>query len=98
MNYKELSHMKAVNGPILVTGHTGFKGTWLTLLLEALDMEVIGLALPPDPESLYSRANRTGKIKEEFIDIRDSKLVNKFIDVNKPKIIIHLAIIKGFLI
>ena len=91
MKFKELSHIQAINGPILVTGHTGFKGTWLTLLLESLNMEVIGLALRPDPESLYSRASRTGKIKEEFIDIRDSKLVNKFIDVNKPKIIIHLA-------
>jgi CDP-glucose 4,6-dehydratase len=91
MMFKELSHIQAINGPILVTGHTGFKGTWLTLLLESLNMEVIGLALPPDPESLYSRASRTGKIKEEFIDIRDSKLVNKFIDFNKPKIIIHLA-------
>jgi CDP-glucose 4,6-dehydratase len=91
MKFKELSHIQAVNGPILVTGHTGFKGTWLTLLLESLNMEVIGLALPPDPESLYSRASRTGKIKEDFIDIRDSKLVNKFIEVHKPKIIIHLA-------
>ena len=63
MKYKELSHIQAVNGPILVTGHTGFKGTWLTLLLESLSMEVIGLSLPPDPESLYARANRTGKIR-----------------------------------
>ena len=41
MKYKELSHIQAVNGPILVTGHTGFKVTWLTLLLESLSMEVI---------------------------------------------------------
>ena len=91
MTYKELSHIQALNGPILVTGHTGFKGTWLTLLLESLNMEVIGLSLPPDPKSLYIRSYRTGKIKEEFIDIRDSQLVNKFIKVHKPKIIIHLA-------
>ena len=91
MKHGELSHIQAVSGPILVTGHTGFKGTWLTLLLESLNMEVIGLSLPPDSESLYIRASRTGKIKEEFIDIRDSQLVNKFIEVHKPKIIIHLA-------
>jgi len=91
MNYGVLSHIKTVNGPILVTGHTGFKGTWLTLLLEALNMEVIGLSLPPDPESLYIRTSRTGKIAEEFIDIRDSQLVTKFVEVHKPKIIIHLA-------
>ena len=40
-------------------------------------MEVIGLALPPDPESLYSRASRTGKIKEEFIDICTDNLREK---------------------
>jgi CDP-glucose 4,6-dehydratase len=91
MKFKELSHIQAINGPILVTGHTGFKGTWLTLLLESLNMEVIGLSLLPDPESLYVRANRTGKIKEEFIDIRDSQLVSKFIEIHKPKIIIHFA-------
>ena len=91
MKFKELSHIQAVNGPILVTGHTGFKGTWLTLLLESLNMEAIGLSLPPDPESLYIRANRSGKIKEEFIDIRDSQLVSKFIEMHKPKIIIHFA-------
>jgi len=44
MKYKELSHIQAINGPILVTGHTGFKGTWLTLLLESLNIEVIGLS------------------------------------------------------
>ena len=91
MKLKELSHIPAINGPILVTGHTGFKGTWLTLLLESLNIEVIGLSLPPDPESLFIRTARTGKIKEEFIDIRDSQLVNKFIGAHKPKIIIHLA-------
>jgi len=39
--------------PILVTGHTGFKGTWLTLLLRTLGIPAIGLALEPAPESLY---------------------------------------------
>lgn len=91
VNLKELSHIQAIKGPILITGHTGFKGTWLTLLLELLGAEVIGLSLTPDPESLYSRANRNGKIKEGFIDVRDSNLVNKFIEEHKPRVIIHLA-------
>jgi CDP-glucose 4,6-dehydratase len=91
MKQAEVSHIQAVCGPILITGHTGFKGTWLTLLLESLNMEVIGLSLPPDPESLYNRTSRAGKIKEKFFDIRDSELVDKFINAHKPKIIIHLA-------
>ena len=91
MNIKQLSHIKRVSGPILVTGHTGFKGTWLTLLLERLGIEVIGLSLPPLPTSLYKKSKRIGKIKEDFFDIRDSNAVHKFIKKNKPSVIIHLA-------
>ena len=91
MKFKELSHIQSINGPILVTGHTGFKGTWLTYLLESLNIEVIGLSLPPQPESLYTRASRTGNIKEAFFDIREPQLVDAFIEKHKPEIIIHLA-------
>jgi CDP-glucose 4,6-dehydratase len=91
VNIKQLSHIKRVSGPILVTGHTGFKGTWLTLLLERLGIEVIGLSLPPLPTSLYKKSKRIGKIKEDFFDIRDSNAVHKFIKENKPSVIIHLA-------
>ena len=91
MNIKQLSHIKRVSGPILVTGHTGFKGTWLTLLLERLGIEVIGLSLPPLPTSLYKKSKRIGKINEDFFDIRDSNAVHKFIKENKPSVIIHLA-------
>ena len=86
-----LSHIKKINGPILVTGHTGFKGTWLTMLLEQIGIEVTGLSLQPEPESLYSRSNRSGRINEAFIDVRDSDAIFKFIEGHKPKIIIHLA-------
>jgi CDP-glucose 4,6-dehydratase len=91
VNIKQLSHIKRVSGPILVTGHTGFKGTWLTLLLERLGIEVIGLSLPPLPTSLYKKSKRIGKINEDFFDIRDSNAVHKFIKENKPSVIIHLA-------
>jgi CDP-glucose 4,6-dehydratase len=86
-----LPHIKKINGPILITGHTGFKGTWLTILLEQIGIEVTGLSLQPVPESLYSRSSRLGKINEAFIDVRDSDAIFKFIDGHKPKIIIHLA-------
>lgn len=86
-----LSHIKKINGPILVTGHTGFKGTWLTMLLEQIGIEVTGLSLQPEPESLYSRSHRSGRINEAFIDVRDSDAIFKFIQSHKPKIIIHLA-------
>ena len=91
MDLNLLSHIKKINGPILITGHTGFKGTWLTMLLEQIGIEVTGLSLQPEPESLYSRSSRLGKINEAFIDVRDSDATFEFIKGHNPKIIIHLA-------
>lgn len=85
------SRNKKLVGPVLVTGHTGFKGAWLTLLLEALDIEVIGLSLPADPNSLYHRLHRLGEIQEAFIDIRNRDEIEKFIKLTKPSLVIHLA-------
>ena len=83
--------LRELPGPILVTGHTGFKGTWLTLLLQRLDVPVIGLSLEPEPDSLFSRARRTGAIPESFIDIRDFDAVHKFMNAHQPSAIIHMA-------
>lgn len=83
--------LRELSGPILITGHTGFKGTWLTFLLERLDVPVIGLALAPEKDSLFDRAKRTGVIPEEFIDVRDSKAVSKFMVKFRPSSVIHLA-------
>ena len=83
--------LRELPGPILVTGHTGFKGTWLTFLLERLNIPVIGLSLPPEKDSLFDRANRTGVIPEEFIDIRDIAAVSKFMSKYQPSAIIHMA-------
>jgi CDP-glucose 4,6-dehydratase len=91
VNQSQLSHINQDLGPILVTGHTGFKGTWLTLLLEYLGAEVVGLSLPADPKSLFTRANRLGKIQEEFFDIRDENKVSSFLRKIKPRVILHLA-------
>jgi CDP-glucose 4,6-dehydratase len=80
-----------VDGPLLITGHTGFKGTWLTLLLNELGIEAVGYSLPPKAESLYSRLNLEGKTKEAYGDIRDIKKLNDFINETKPASILHLA-------
>lgn len=76
---------------IFLTGHTGFKGTWLTLLLEAMDHEVVGYSLAPRPNSLYERLGRSGAIQEHFSDIRDIETLNKAIRSAKPTIVIHMA-------
>ena len=88
----ELESLKShLSGPILVTGHTGFKGTWLTFLLEEIGISVIGYSLPPLKQSLYQRAERLGKTPEVFGDIRDLDLLRKVFEKFKPLHIIHLA-------
>ena len=85
------SKMKSLNGPILVTGHTGFKGTWLMLLLEKLNIEAVGVSLPPDQNSLYLRAKMSGRAPEFFQDLRDAREVNKIFNEIAPSAVIHLA-------
>jgi CDP-glucose 4,6-dehydratase len=79
------------NEKIFLTGHTGFKGTWLTLLLEAMGHEVIGYSLDATPGSLYVRLDREGLINETIADIRDIDSLRKAIYSAKPSIVIHMA-------
>lgn len=86
-----LGDLKAGEGPILVTGHTGFKGAWLTILLENLGLPVVGYSLEPNEQSLYGKLRMRGRNEEIFEDIRDKRKLEKFIKKTKPKGIIHLA-------
>jgi CDP-glucose 4,6-dehydratase len=86
-----LSSIANLPGPILLTGHTGFKGTWMTLLLEKLGVRTIGYSLPPQKDSLFDRANRAGLITEEFADIRDIERLKAFVEKNDPSAIVHMA-------
>lgn len=78
---------------VLVTGHTGFKGSWLTLILKELGAEVIGLALPPEgPRSLYVDAGISHELLSETIqDIRDEFAVRRAIEGMDPDYVFHLA-------
>jgi CDP-glucose 4,6-dehydratase len=91
MNSALGERLRGLPGPFLVTGHTGFKGTWLTFLLERLNIPVVGFSRFPTGKSLFERANRRGMIREVFGDIRDSDLVLKCIEEFEPSVIIHLA-------
>jgi CDP-glucose 4,6-dehydratase len=62
MTYVPSKHLKGLSGPVLITGHTGFKGTWMTFLLKFLGVPVVGYSLPAKSESLYYRADRVGNI------------------------------------
>lgn len=91
MDFMLGQRLRELPGPILITGHTGFKGAWLTFLLEHLEIPVVGYSLEPTPESLFSRANRPGAIAEALADIRDLRAVEEFLARHRPSAIIHMA-------
>jgi CDP-glucose 4,6-dehydratase len=91
MDLKLGEQLRALPGPILITGHTGFKGTWLTFLLEHLGVPTVGYSLAPEKDSLYDRAKLKGKIPEIYADIRDAVTLRKFLATYKPSAIIHMA-------
>lgn len=81
------------NKKVLITGHTGFKGSWLSFWLNSLGSKVYGYSDFPDYEPYgYKLFGIKKKIKKEKIaDIRDFIKVNTFIKSIKPEIVFHLA-------
>lgn len=81
------------NKKILVTGHTGFKGSWLSLWLSELGAEVYGYSLPPNTvPSLYSKAHINKLLADECLeDIRDKEKIISYIQNIQPDCIFHLA-------
>jgi len=76
----------------LVTGHTGFKGSWLVLMLKQLDHEVSGISLDPIKNSLFKTAKISKKMSfDERCDIRDVKRLTRKIQKISPDVVIHLA-------
>jgi CDP-glucose 4,6-dehydratase len=76
---------------VLITGHTGFKGAWLSRILNGLEAEVFGLALKPEGNSLFLRASEIKFSKSKYIDINNRKETSKFIRKCNPDILIHMA-------
>lgn len=77
---------------ILVTGHTGFKGSWLSLMLSELGHEVSGLSLQPELQSHFEISKVREAINQDIRgDIRDSKSIVTALEKTKPEFIFHLA-------
>ena len=77
---------------VLVTGHTGFKGSWLTLWLHLMGAEVLGYALePPSKPSLFELLGLEQKITHIVGDIRDYDKLKGVITCFQPEIVFHLA-------
>ncbi len=77
---------------VLVTGHTGFKGSWLSLWLHALGAEVTGYALPaPTEPSLFETARIADVIRHIEGDVRDLASLRAAVEQARPDVIFHLA-------
>jgi CDP-glucose 4,6-dehydratase len=76
---------------VLVTGHTGFKGAWLTLWLRELGARMTGVALPPlSPLSMFCAAELGGS-SDRFVDIRDLGALSQVFAEVEPEVVFHLA-------
>ncbi len=78
---------------VLITGHTGFKGSWLTLWLSELQANVVGYAQnPPTEINLFDLTQAKTRLKEDIRqDIRDFDALNLVIKNHQPEIIFHMA-------
>lgn len=76
---------------VLITGHTGFKGAWLTRILNHAGAKVFGVALPPESGSIYMRTPELNFANQKFVDVCNRKKISKFIYKSAPDVIIHMA-------
>ena len=80
------------NKKILITGHTGFKGSWLSLWFKSLGADVMGISIDiPTKPSHFKLINLEKKIKNKFVDITDLKKLKKIFVTFKPDYVFHLA-------
>lgn len=76
---------------VFVTGHTGFKGAWLSFILNKFGANVTGYALEPASPSLFALIELDKKINSVTGDVRDFDALKKTFDAAKPEIVFHLA-------
>lgn len=80
------------NKKVLLTGASGFKGSWLSLWLSSLGAEVLGYSLEPNTTpSMFEELKIASKIKNVFADVRDKITLEKTFNDFKPEIVFHLA-------
>ena len=77
---------------VFITGHTGFKGSWLCIILNNLNAKIFGFSLKPKKKSLFNQSKISKNLSSNtFADISNIKLLKKKIKTIKPEIIFHLA-------
>ena len=76
---------------VFITGHTGFKGGWLTLWLQELGAEIYGYALPASTTPSFWQAAHLERVPGTLADIRDAQCVADAMETFRPEIVLHLA-------
>ncbi|HBU12445.1 MAG TPA: CDP-glucose 4,6-dehydratase [Clostridiales bacterium] len=77
---------------VFITGHTGFKGTWMCMLLKSAGAELTGYALaPPTDPSVFRLANMEAGMTSVLSDIRDGRALRAAVQQAQPDIVIHMA-------
>lgn len=77
---------------VFITGHTGFKGSWLTIWLKELEADVLGYSLlPPSEPNNFTASRLSGKVKSVHGDIRDDTLLGRVLRDFQPEFVFHLA-------
>lgn len=77
---------------VFVTGHSGFKGSWLSIWLKTLGAKVTGYSLPPNTQpSIYTECKLQGDVSGDFGDIRDGGKLLEAMRSAQPEIVFHLA-------
>jgi CDP-glucose 4,6-dehydratase len=77
---------------VFITGHTGFKGSWLSLWLQMLGAEVCGYSLtPPTSPSLFELAQVADDMTSVIGDVRELNYLKEVMQTFRPDIVIHLA-------
>lgn len=91
MQYKTLANFFQ-RKRVLITGHTGFKGSWLAQILLRWRAKICGYALQPDTKpNLFNILNLENSLEHHIADIRDFRKFNRIVKNFKPEIIFHLA-------
>ena len=77
---------------VLLTGHTGFKGSWLSEWLLSLGAKVVGVSLDPvDDPSLFEQLQLKERLEHHILDIRDAEKLAQLVKATQPDIVFHLA-------
>ena len=88
----QLFNKKFKNKKVIITGHTGFKGSWLSLWLVSLGAKVVGLSIDfPSTPSFFKAIKLQKKLVHKKVDIRNLRLLKKVFKKIKPDFVFHLA-------